>query len=72
MLLGNGYFATDKSAFERCKGVNEKKVKTLHPDCITSESKYSHKYNHLCCESFKLFDSDKEDKIITKILKNVL
>ena len=43
--------------------------KAEHPDCITSDSKFSDKYNQIYLESFKVYDNDKQDKIITNIAK---
>ena len=46
------------------------KFKEIHPDCVTSESKYSDQYNKLLLESFGGagdIDIDKENKIIRKI-----
>ena len=50
------------------------KFKEVHPDCIKSESKFSDQYNHLIIESFGGSgdnDTEKENKIIRKISKDV-
>ena len=49
--------------------------KKEHPDCVKSVSKYSDQYNKLIVESMGGSgdnDSEKEDKIIKKIAKNVV
>ena len=46
--------------------------KTEHPDCTTSDSKFSDKYNQIYLETFKLYDTDKQDKIITNIAKECI
>ena len=46
--------------------------KTEHPDCTTSDSKFSDKYNQIYLESFKVYDNDKQDKIITNIAKECI
>ena len=49
--------------------------KKEHPDCVKSVSKYSDQYNKLIVESMGGSgdnDSEKEDKIIKKIAKNVI
>jgi hypothetical protein len=46
--------------------------KAKHPDCLQSDSRFSDKYNKICLESFKLYDNEKEEKIIANIAKHVI
>ena len=66
-----------RKAIKRVANKNIKmlpKFKEAHPDCIKSESKFSDQYNHLMIESFGGIgdnDTEKENKIIRKISKDV-
>jgi hypothetical protein len=66
-----------RKAIKRVANKNIKmlpKFKEVHPDCIKSESKFSDQYNHLMIESFGGIgdnDTEKENKIIRKISKDV-
>jgi len=46
--------------------------KAKYPDCLQSDSRFSDKYNKICLESFKLYDNEKEEKIIANIAKHVI
>ena len=59
-------------AYKNTKMLSE--FRTKHPDCLKSESKYSDKYNKLVMEAMGGKgdnDSEKEDKIIKNIAKEV-
>ena len=45
--------------------------KAKYPDCIYSDSKKSDQYNKLIIEAFELNNSEKEEKVIKKIAKEV-
>jgi hypothetical protein len=63
-----------RKAIKRVAFKNEKllpKYKELHPGCNYSDSKYSDQYSKLVIEAMG-GDTDKEDKIIRKIAKEVI
>ena len=64
-----------RKAIKRVAIKNEKllpKFKDEHPGCLYSESKYSDQYSKIVIESMGDDDTEKQDKIIRRIAKEVV
>jgi hypothetical protein len=64
-----------RKAIKRVATKNQKllpKFKEAHPGCNYSESKYSDQYSKIVIESMRDDDTEKQDKIIKRIAKEVV